>query len=60
MRGDHAHRLTQPTQHFLQVVESELLLKTLLDDGPQGLAHRVLDKAGVDVSKLSTDLDSYL
>ena len=44
----------------MQVVESELLLKTLLDDGPQGLAHRILDKAGVDVNKFTIDLDGYM
>lgn len=43
-----------------QVVESELLLKTLIDDGPQGLTHRILDKAGVDVSKLTADLDRFM
>lgn len=43
-----------------QVVETELLLKSLMDDGPQGLAHRILDKAGVDVAALAADLDTFM
>lgn len=43
-----------------QVVESELLAKSLLDEGPDGLTQRILTKAGVDVSRFSTELDSFL
>ncbi|CAM9995476.1 unnamed protein product [Scytosiphon promiscuus] len=43
-----------------QVVESELLAKSLLDEGPEGLAQRILKKAGVDVSRFSAELESFL
>lgn len=42
------------------MVESELLAKSLLDEGAEGLASRVLVKAGVDLSKFSTDLDNFM
>ncbi|CAM9557357.1 unnamed protein product, partial [Discosporangium mesarthrocarpum] len=43
-----------------QKVETELLLKSLLDEGPQGLTQRILFKAGADTSRLTTDLDQYI
>lgn len=43
-----------------QMVESELLVKSLLDEGAEGLTQRVLTKAGVDTSRFSADLDSFL
>lgn len=43
-----------------QVVETELLLRSLLDEGPQGVAHRIFEKAGVNVTKLSTELNSFM
>lgn len=49
-----------PSPLALQMVESELLLKSMLDEGPQGLSHRIFDKAGVEVTKLISDLDSFM
>ncbi|CAM9142065.1 unnamed protein product [Choristocarpus tenellus] len=43
-----------------QVVETELLLKSLLNDGPQGLTQRILFKAGGDSNKLTNDLDAFI
>lgn len=43
-----------------QMVESELLIKSLLDEGAEGLAQRILSKAGVDTSRFSADLDSFM
>jgi len=45
---------------FIQMVESELLAKSLLDEGAEGLTQRILTKAGVDTSRFSADLDSFL
>lgn len=42
------------------MVESELLAKSLLDEGGEGLAQRTLKKAGVDTSRFTADLDSFL
>lgn len=42
------------------MVESELLAKSLLDEGAEGLTQRILTKAGVDTSRFSADLDSFL
>ncbi|CBJ25903.1 ATPase [Ectocarpus siliculosus] len=43
-----------------QMVESELLAKSLLEEGAEGLTQRILQKAGVDTSRFSSDLDSFL
>ncbi|CAN0497108.1 unnamed protein product [Ectocarpus sp. 12 AP-2014] len=43
-----------------QMVESELLAKSLLDEGAEGLTQRILQKAGVNTSRFSSDLDSFL
>nr|AFA52578.1 ATPase [Vaucheria litorea] len=43
-----------------QTVESEFLMKALLDEGAQGLANRILFKAGANVSKLEAELDKYI
>ena len=43
-----------------QMVESELLVKSLLDEGAEGLTQRILTKAGVDTSRFSADLDSFM
>ncbi|CAM9769062.1 unnamed protein product [Pylaiella littoralis] len=43
-----------------QMVESELLAKSLLDEGAEGLTQRILKKAGVDTSRFNADLDSFL
>lgn len=43
-----------------QFVDTEHLLKALLDEGPGGLANRIFFKAGAQTSKLETDLDNFL
>eukprot|EP00904_Undaria_pinnatifida_P006538 jgi/Undpi1/3013/HiC_scaffold_14.g06390.m1 len=43
-----------------QMVESELLVKSLLDEGDEGLTQRILVKAGVDTSRFTKDLDAYI
>ncbi|CAM9332954.1 unnamed protein product [Ascophyllum nodosum] len=43
-----------------QTVETELLTRALLDEGPDGLAQRILSKAGVDASRFSADLDGFI
>eukprot|EP00953_Heterococcus_sp_UTEX-ZZ885_P009647 5668-Heterococcus_DN1.PRE.1 len=43
-----------------QMVETELLLKSLLNEGPQGLASRILYKAGADTAGLESELDKYI
>lgn len=42
------------------MVETELLVKSLLDEGAEGLTQRILVKAGVDTSRFSSDLDSFM
>lgn len=44
----------------MQMVESELLVKSLLDEGAEGLTQRILVKAGVDTSKFNADLDTFM
>ena len=51
-----AQQLAQSRRH--QQLESELLLRALLDQ--EGLAARILDKAGVSPPALQTAVDSYL
>ncbi|KAL8451591.1 hypothetical protein Emed_001940 [Eimeria media] len=41
-------------------VEAEMLLLALLQDGPEGLAHRVLSRAGVSVDKLTEEVERHL
>lgn len=48
------------TVAFAQMVESELLAKSLLDEGAEGLTQRILKKAGVDTSRFGADLDTFL
>jgi len=43
-----------------QTVEAELLLSALLNEGPSGLAWRVLDDAGVDAKEVQSSLVKYL
>ena len=45
---------------FPKTVETELLTRALLDEGPDGLAQRILSKAGVDASRFSADLDGFM
>ncbi len=46
--------------HKASQIESELLLKALLQSGSDGLASRILTKAGVNVKKIENSLDSYI
>jgi hypothetical protein len=43
-----------------QFIDNEILLKSLLEEGPQALANRVFFKAGVKLSQLETELDNYI
>jgi len=43
-----------------QIVEAELLLKALLEEGPEGLAQRIIFKAGGDAAQLSRELESFI
>lgn len=43
-----------------KMVESELLVKSLFDDGAEGLTQRILVKAGVDTSRFTADLDTFM
>ncbi|CAM9110882.1 unnamed protein product [Laminaria digitata] len=43
-----------------QMVESELLVKSLFDEGAEGLTQRILVKAGVDTSRFTADLDTFI
>jgi ATP-dependent Clp protease ATP-binding subunit ClpB len=43
-----------------QALESTHLFKAMLDDGPAGLAQRILSKAGVNVAQLDMQLDDHL
>ncbi|CAM9175199.1 unnamed protein product [Chrysoparadoxa australica] len=51
---------TLADQYGAQMVESELLFKALLDEGPTGLAHRVIFKAGGDAAVLDKELEAFL
>lgn len=48
------------TRYETQYVDSELLLKSLLDEGPTGLAQRILFKAGAQLPKIESELDKYI
>ena len=43
-----------------QMVEATHLLKALLDEGADGLAQRVLQKAGLDATTVDSKLDAYM
>ncbi|CDJ40576.1 hypothetical protein ETH_00020065 [Eimeria tenella] len=47
-------------KHESAYVEAEMLLLALLQDGPEGLAHRVLSRAGVSVEKLTEEVERHL
>jgi len=54
-------RLPQLATRFeSQFVDTEHLLKALLDEGPAGLVSRIFFKAGVQTTKLETELDAYI
>lgn len=48
------------TRNEAQFIDTEALLKSLLEEGPQALANRIFFKAGVKVSQLETDLDKFI
>ncbi len=48
------------SSHKASQIESELLLKALLQSGSDGLASRILTKAGVNVKKIENSLDLYI
>lgn len=43
-----------------QYIESPLLLRSLIDEGPSSITHRILSKAGVSVDEVDTKLEAYL
>eukprot|EP01035_Chromulina_nebulosa_P018228 gene18228-23897_t len=48
------------TKYSVQFIESPLLLKALIDDGPGGLTQRIISKAGYDANKFDRRLEDYL
>ena len=48
------------TRNEAQFIDTEALLKSLLEEGPQALANRIFFKAGVKVSQLEADLDKFI
>lgn len=42
------------TKYKTQNIEATHILKAILDEGPTGLAQRIVTKAGVDAAKLDT------
>ncbi len=48
------------TRHESQFIDTEMLLKSLLEEGPAALANRIFFKAGLRVSQLETELESYI
>merc|ERR1711871_1769556 len=47
-------------KYSTQYVEAPLLMKSLLDEGPSGLAQRIFQKAGADVKELDLRIENYL
>jgi len=47
-------------KYSTQYVEAPLLMKSLLDEGPGGLAQRIFQKADADVKSLDSKIESYL
>lgn len=47
-------------KYSTQYAEASLVLRGLLDDGPSGLAQRVIQKAGGNYEKIEGDLESHL
>eukprot|EP00595_Chromulina_sp_UTEXLB2642_P003755 CAMPEP_0196765634 /NCGR_PEP_ID=MMETSP1095-20130614/10246_1 /TAXON_ID=96789 ORGANISM="Chromulina nebulosa, Strain UTEXLB2642" /NCGR_SAMPLE_ID=MMETSP1095 /ASSEMBLY_ACC=CAM_ASM_000446 /LENGTH=814 /DNA_ID=CAMNT_0042124011 /DNA_START=196 /DNA_END=2637 /DNA_ORIENTATION=- len=48
------------TKYSVQYIESPLLLKALIDDGPGGLTQRIISKAGYDANKFDKRVEDYL
>ena len=58
---DSITRLPQLATRFeSQFVDTEHLLKALLDEGPSGLVSRIFFKAGVQTTKLENELDAFI
>jgi ATP-dependent Clp protease ATP-binding subunit ClpB len=54
-------KLPQYAEKYKQsFIEPELLLKSLLDEGPAGLVQRVFFKAGIDNTELDASLQKYI
>lgn len=54
-------KLTQISdQYSAQYLEATHILKSLLDEGPSGLAQRIITKAGVDPAVVAKNLDAHL
>lgn len=47
-------------RYSTQYVEAPLMMKSLLDEGPGGLAQRIFQKAGADVKALDSNIEKYL
>jgi len=47
-------------KYSTQYVEAPLLMKSLLDEGPGGLAQRIFQKAGADAKVLDSNIEKYL
>jgi ATP-dependent Clp protease ATP-binding subunit ClpB len=47
-------------KYSTQYAEASLILRALFDEGPSGLAQRVIQKAGVEYTKLDLDLEDKL
>jgi ATP-dependent Clp protease ATP-binding subunit ClpB len=57
---DSVAKLPQYAEKYtIQYVEASLLLKSLLDDGPDGLAQRIISKAGGNAKKIDASLESH-
>lgn len=48
------------TRNEAQFIDTEVLLKSLLEEGPGALANRIFFKAGVKVSQLETELEKFI
>lgn len=48
------------SKYQTQYVEGPLILRSLMDDGPNGITQRILSKAGVKTTVLDKNLEEYL
>lgn len=47
-------------KHGLQAIEAPLILYSLLEEGPNGLAQRIVSKAGLKPEEVSKSLENYI
>jgi ATP-dependent Clp protease ATP-binding subunit ClpB len=47
-------------KYSVQFLEATHLLKSILDEGPGSLAHRIIEKAGANAESINSRLESYL